>query len=490
MTIFLPCNRYNLNIFVYYLLFETYTSRNFFTFRPSLVCAASQRALTKLSWSSIHIQNRQPAEIRLPAEFFVHLATETIQTREILVMKFRLAAFAALLSPLLSDASFLRDVARASNKKKLVENALMAKAVPLDQYRQGLRDQGYDISTSYRGLEEGDDYFMDANNMYSFSGYSMKYAECQPVQKFSEDAISAGEYTPMVLDDIVILRLCPSSSCSSSDSYGCYNNFAEYAISVGDYIRVMLRYKMDQEEQLCEWCNECIGRRRLDGEDNNNQDQGQNDGQQDGGDQDQADQGNQDQDGNNNGQDQDQQDQGNDNQQQQQQQDNDENDGNQQNNDDEQQADEGNDDQQNDDGNENQAVGDDYWSNNYQGDYGYYQGNGGCDDYETYCYDESGYAVCDEDAGDDSYLDAEGYLNYMDCVNVDGYYIRPRCDGYDKSISMGVFYDPFCSQYAGDNINMNNLGLGIETDFFEEFYDDVECMECSQSVSKRRNDDA
>ena len=45
-------------------------------------------------------------------------------------------------------------------------------------------------------------------------------------------------------DDIVILRLCPTSSCSSDKDYGCTYNFSEYAIELSDYVRIMLRYQM------------------------------------------------------------------------------------------------------------------------------------------------------------------------------------------------------------------------------------------------------
>ena len=91
------------------------------------------------------------------------------------------------------------------------------------------------------------------------------------------------------------------------------------------------------------------------------------------------------------------------------------------------------------------------------------------------------------DNGDDGYLDAEGYLNYMECTEVDGYYLRPRCDGFDKTISMGLYYDPFCSQYAGSKVNIDNLGLGIQEDAFADFYGATECIDCSQNVSTRHD---
>jgi hypothetical protein len=193
-------------------------------------------------------------------------------------MKFTLAAFVSLnlLTLSIVDASFLRDVVRSEEKtakEDALEGALLAKAIPLDEYRANLRAQGFDISDQTRRLEDeadenednddGDDYFINGNYMYSFSGYSMKYAKCQPVQRFSENAISAGVYTPMVTDDIAILRLCPYRFCSSSKTFGCHYNYAEYAIGLTDYVRIMLRYKLDKEEQLCDWCDGCYARRKL-----------------------------------------------------------------------------------------------------------------------------------------------------------------------------------------------------------------------------------
>ena len=153
-------------------------------------------------------------------------------------------------------ASFLRDVAgyaqgRPSRNQMAIEDALLSKAISLEEYNQKLQAKGLQvIATDSRRLDEdgadgqdeaaNDDYYLDANYMYSFSGYSLKYAKCQPVQRFSEYAIKAGEYTPMVTDDIVILRLCPYRFCTASRTFGCHYNFAEYAQATG-WLRWLLR---------------------------------------------------------------------------------------------------------------------------------------------------------------------------------------------------------------------------------------------------------
>ena len=188
------------------------------------------------------------------------------------------AAVSQILSPSAVEASFLRDVvrrtenqARKMEREGGLEDALLAKAVPIEEFKANLRAKGIsvpanlDLPSELRRLdEEDDDYYVNSDYMVSFSGYSLKYARCQPVQRFSEDAITAGEYSPMITDDIVILRLCPYRFCSNSRTYGCSYNFAEYAIDVKDYTRVMIRYAEDKKEQLCDWCDSCYARRRLD----------------------------------------------------------------------------------------------------------------------------------------------------------------------------------------------------------------------------------
>lgn len=383
---------------------------------------------------------------------------------------------AALLAAQIAEGSFLRDVVGTQIAKNRIEEELLQKAVPLEEYRANLRARGYDISLATRNLEENaygnyanqyeaaDDYYMDESYMYSFSGYSLKYAACQPVQKFSEDAVYAGEYTPMITDDIIILRLCPSNSCSSSRAFGCLYNYAEYAVAISDYVRIMLRHEMDKKQQLCNWCTSCAGRRDLN--------EGEGAEGQEGADQDvnNQDADNQEQDINNEEGEMDQV----------------------------EGADAGDDGMADnadadadaaidaDDGYGNQAAGDDGANVVYDDDNGSYSENDACYGYKSYCFD-SGVSVCAENNDDgSSYLTAEDYLNYMGCNNVNGYYLRPRCNGYDQTISMGIYYDKFCSQYAGDKVNMNSLGLGISPNAFQDFYSKGTCVDCSESVRKTK----
>mmetsp|Transcript_34777 Transcript_34777/g.37644 ORF Transcript_34777/g.37644 Transcript_34777/m.37644 type:complete len:560 (-) Transcript_34777:14-1693(-) len=381
-----------------------------------------------------------------------------------LLLSLSLITLFGLLLP--SDGSFYRDVIR---KNQSLNIDLLAKAVTIDEYRKSMNEKGLQLpnldggSSSRRRLDDNgddnynyyynynnnnddddgqaqnnddqqqaeneDDYYVNEENYLNFDGYSLKYAKCQPVQRFSQNAVEAGEYSPMVINDIVVMRLCTSTSCSDSTSYGCNSDFVEYAIELTDYIRIMLRYKMDKKEQLCDWCDNCADSQQGENDDYNRR-------RTDGGNDDDA----------NNAAD-------------------------------DYVADEGA-----YDDNANNAVDD------YVADEDAYN----CDDYETYCLNEYGNSICDEnddDGGNDgddynnnNYLSSNEYLDIIDCTQLDGgYFIRPRCDAYTETLSMGIYHDRFCSNFAGDTVNIEYFDLGIDQSYFQEFGVNAGCLDCSES---------
>lgn len=189
------------------------------------------------------------------------------------------------------DASFLRDVVgqKKAAPQNSMEKELHEKAVPLEEYRASLRAKGFDIpDQNSRELYydddkyNNDDYTNNANGYYkkSFASYSLKYGKCQPVERFSEEALQNGESSPLVVDDIVVLRLCPSDFCMSSTMFGCLYNYAEYAIGLSDYVQIMLKYRQQKSQQLCNWCDACYSRRNLanNGDDDKNGDDQVNNG--------------------------------------------------------------------------------------------------------------------------------------------------------------------------------------------------------------------
>ena len=323
-----------------------------------------------------------------------------------------LSLFVGSLSP--SEGSFTRDVLRKrtrSSDQNVLNDNLLEKAVPLDKYEKGINAKGlYLRSDASRRVEDAeyeneDDYYVNEYNYVNYTDYSLKYAKCQPVQRFSQSAVEAGEYSPMVVNDIVIMRLCPSSYCSDERAYGCSTDYIEYAIELTDYVRIMLRYEMDKKEQLCNWCEVCAGnQRRASQRYYYTYDE---------------------------------------------------------------------------DGNLVQNT-------EYVADDDDAYANLDCTDYGTSCFDQYDQTVCDDDDnnGDDgSYaMSLEGYMNVIDCTQVNGgYFLRPRCDAYSETLTMGVYHDKFCANFAGNEISVNSFGLGINVTYFNEFGKNAGCQDCSES---------
>ena len=311
-----------------------------------------------------------------------------------------------------SEASFTNDVVRKdspSSAHQRLNGILMDKAVPLDEYEERIHLKGHYLQKdASRRLEDAeyeneDDYYVNENNYVNYTDYSFKYAKCQPVQRFSQEAVESGEYSPMVVNDIVILRLCPSMYCSDSRAYGCNTDYVEYAIELTDYIRIMLRFEMDKKDQLCNFCDACGGNQRRTSqkyyytydEDGNVVE------------------------------------------------------------------------------NYEYVEEDDFYSNL------------NCTDYDSYCVDSYGNSVCAENnnGNDDTYsITPEEYLDFIDCTQVDGgYYLRPRCDAYSETLTMGVYHDQFCAQYAGDEVSISSFNLGINQTYFQEFGNYAGCQDCSEN---------
>jgi len=320
-----------------------------------------------------------------------------------------------------------------------LKDELLAKAVPLAEYEALKLDaygkRLYRSSTERsRRLEDhndedrNDDFYVDYDDMYSFSGYSMKYAHCQPVQYFSEDAIMAGEHSPMITEDIVVLRLCPHNSCSESAEYGCHYNYAEYALSLTDYLTVMLKYSAKKQDYLCDYCEAC----GVEYQGNNNNGDGDEEAAND-------------EDANAN-------------------------------------DDAGRQRRRLEDGANDDVVDDDAngGANQQQNN------NVDCTYVDTYCADFDN--ECGEEEGDDgyNYLSYEETLEYLDCeeaqLNDYAYFVRPRCDGYTGKIKMGVYYDNYCVQRTSD-VTVKDLGLHFREEGFSEYYNGT-CIDCSESYDE------
>jgi len=98
------------------------------------------------------------------------------------------------------------------------------------------------------------------------SGYSLKYVKCQFVKSY-DDELAENEEADTILatNRFIIFRLCPSSSCNY--------NYGEYLIDMADYLEAAVEYEQEQQEEMCDYCEEVCaadddaaddgGRRRL-----------------------------------------------------------------------------------------------------------------------------------------------------------------------------------------------------------------------------------
>jgi hypothetical protein len=242
-------------------------------------------------------------------------------------------------------------------------------------------DAYYAEEEADEGDDHDDDYF-NKDEMNSFQGYSLKYATCQKVQRFSVDAITRGEYSSMVSDDIVVLRLCPSKSCSAYAQYGCSSGYGEYALTASDYMTIVMKYQAAKTESFCKFCNSCAG----------------------------------------------------------------------------------------------------YYDDNTFATYN----SNTCYTYSNEC--QSALSSCgsgdDDGVANNIYTQ---YLDYMNCEKVDYndngvyYWVAPYCDSSSK-VSMGIYYDNYCEQYAGNEVNVAKY-LNHDTEVFAEAQE-IECLDCSESVSQ------
>lgn len=82
--------------------------------------------------------------------------------------------------------------------------------------------------------------------------------------------------------------------------------------------------------------------------------------------------------------------------------------------------------------------------------------------------------------------DASDLSEYIACKEVSygnkAFWISPYCE--DGTIIMGVFYDPYCSQYAGNSVKISEVtGKSFSKSLFSQFYSS-DCVSCASDVSR------
>lgn len=99
-----------------------------------------------------------------------------------------------------------------------------------------------------------------------------------------------------------------------------------------------------------------------------------------------------------------------------------------------------------------------------------------CSSYSDKC--DSYTSVCT--GGDTSDLS-----EYVKCSEVSygnkAFWISPFCE--DGTIIMGIFYDPYCSQYAGNSVKISEVtGKSFSKSLFSQYYSS-DCVSCASDVS-------
>lgn len=123
------------------------------------------------------------------------------------------------------------------------------------------------------------------------------------------------------------------------------------------------------------------------------------------------------------------------------------------------------------------GADDDFYDDQEGSSYQYSSGE--CEAYSSLCKSYSSY--CDGYNDDGSSYNHLDYFNYFDCVDVEYenvlYYLKPTCDN-NNNIVMGVFYDKFCSQYAGKDVSVAKVtGITFSRDVFSNA-STSECLAC------------
>jgi flagellar biosynthesis GTPase FlhF len=299
-----------------------------------------------------------------------------------------------------------------------------------------------------RRLNDGNEEAQWDNFGFDVSDYSVKYSGCASVQTYSDDlAEDEDSDTVLTTKRFVVFRLCPTQYCNKYSVSGCTSDYGEYLIDIDDYLDAVSEYYQQKEENYCNYCQPCWdvqqdnqqnggGRRRLNDQAANEQDDQMNDAQQ-------ADNG--------------EQDQMNDDQQA----------------DNEEEEDQMNDDQQDQADQEQQDEADQEQQQNQQQ----------CD--ENACQDS--YDVCYQAQGDGQGNEID-IREFLECsaVQVDDdteYYLAPHCSSDGFTISVGVYSDEECTQFVGNQVSVSDvLGFDLDTDIFKTYFP-KDCTSCKESVS-------
>lgn len=107
------------------------------------------------------------------------------------------------------------------------------------------------LNSNHRSLEDA----YDGQVQVDLSKYSIKFEKCQTIKQYNANGgnNNNGVDTTLATKRFVIFRLCPDNSCST-----CNYNYGEYIIDIESYLDATVQHKLQQQENYCESCNQCI----------------------------------------------------------------------------------------------------------------------------------------------------------------------------------------------------------------------------------------
>lgn len=309
--------------------------------------------------------------------------------------------------------------------RKTAMKEMLLKAQPYYDNKSNTESFTRDVvhPITHRQLMNDDDAY--AGYGFPIADYSLKYARCQMIRSFSDDAVDMGYYDVMTAQSFVVFRLCPTSSCSKNRRYGCSGSYGQYVLPLDDYIYYLSVFNEAKEKHYCNWCKECLNgngnnrkkkrrRRKLEGEE------------------------------------------------------------------DYEAAEE--DEEEDADADEEYGEAEDE-AEDYEEEEEVVECPSECDDYYTRCQNGNN----DDEIEYEQYLGCQRYRTYDGNGQKKNLYVGAYCASDSTTIKIDVFYDQYCTNYAGDEFDVNEVtGVAFDSSGLSDYYSD-ECITCRESELPYQN---
>lgn len=117
------------------------------------------------------------------------------------------------------------------------------------ELNQGIRadsEAGMELLSKARRLDDGD------YQQTWVSGYSIKFQGCHHISQWNNDVEDEDDVRIMT-KRLVRFRLCPTDSCSSSNTAGCNEGYGDYIIDLNTYLYYYFVAKQTYQQFQCEY---------------------------------------------------------------------------------------------------------------------------------------------------------------------------------------------------------------------------------------------